>query len=693
MEEAAREWTIGVDTGGTFTDVVLVDEHRTIIATHKLPSTPDDPARAVIEGIAAIVAKIPNREASEAVKPHITHGSTVATNALLEGKGDRTAFITTKGFEDLLAIGRQNRPDLYALEPRKPVPPVLRELCFGAAERMRMDGAIIAPMSVEAIKPIIEQVKAADVDSIAICLLHSYANSSHERAIMECVNQVFHGVESPPSVTLSSELLPEYREYERAATCIVNARVAPMMSRYLGRLTQHVGEHRLRIMASSGGTLPVQSVIEQPIQTILSGPAGGVVGALQVAISAGQPRIISFDMGGTSTDVSLCDNGLSRTHETEIGGLPVRLPMVDIHTVGAGGGSIAWIDDGGALRVGPQSAGAEPGPACYGKQNPEEAMACVTDAHVVLGHLADRQRLGESLCIDAELARAAVQGVADRVGLTLFSAAEGILRIAEVTMGRAIQEISVQRGHDARAFTLVPFGGAGGLHACRLAEQLGIDRILVPRDAGLLSAVGMLGAPPMHTFSMAVLASICCVDGRYESPMKQEMVVGVVDALRSRGHAALEADGIDHDCCTLHAQLDLRFAGQSYEITVDATDGDAIEVFLRQHQRLYDYVPSGKAIEVVTARVIATGPSRPVVAMADERMVAANEGGSNTRTVYDGDGRETSWFVRDRHTCNSGELLRGPLIISEYSATTLVLPGWSARVHETGAILLERVGE
>ncbi len=681
MSDGAHN-VIGVDTGGTFTDLVLYAGPGEPIVSHKLPSTPDDPARAVLDGIAALIGKTGHTLADS----RIVHGSTVATNALLEGAGGSTAFVTTAGFEDTLYLGRQNRDELYALEPASRTPPIDHQHTIGVSERLAHDGGVVEPLHDEQIERLVEHLRQLGIDSIAISLLHSYANDTHERRIAQRVRDKLPGV----AVTVSSELLPEYREYERAATCVVNAVVAPTMSRYIGRLSRELGGERLRIMSSNGGTLSPDLVCAEPVHTVLSGPAGGVLGAIEAGRAAGFERIVTFDMGGTSTDVALCDGGLLRTTESSIAGLPVRLPMVDIHTVGAGGGSVAWVDTGGALRVGPRSAGASPGPACYGKQT-GAPVATVTDAHVTLGRFDVTHPLGDGLRLDPAAARAAITAVAERLQLSIEQTAHGVLRVAEATMGRAIGRISVQRGHDPRDFVLVSFGGAGGLHACALAEQMGMTRVLVPRRPGLLSAMGMLGAPPRYDFSQAVLSRVTPNGGRYADPLALPTVREALAHLREHANAAMAREHVMPGQQRRIVALDLRYRGQSYELTVNANDhDDPIKAFVAEHHRLYGYTAPDKAVEVVNARLTVTAH---VPAVVDERIKSRSGPTPGdlgvTQRVYDGEVWAEWRFVQRDALC-AGDALNGPIVVSEYSATTAVPAGWRVTVNEFGQLLLER---
>lgn len=675
------ELRIGVDTGGTFTDLILQRDGGVLI-THKLPSTPDDPARAVLTGIESVLAK---HAQAEHTRPFIIHGSTVATNALLEGKGGRAAFITTAGFEDTLHIGRQNRPELYVLEVQKPQPPVVRECCLGADERVAFDGEVLRELSRKSTRELVQRLMKLNIESVAISLLHSYANPAHERLLADAIQRKLPGAH----LTVSSELLLEFREYERASTCVVNAVVAPVMAGYVGSLVKKLGSGHLRIMASAGGSLPDSVISHSPVHTILSGPAGGVVGAYSAAQAAGEGRVITFDMGGTSTDVSLCDGGLSRTTDSEIAGLPIRLPMIDIHTVGAGGGSVAWIDDGGALHVGPESMGADPGPACYGKQH-GTLRATVTDAHAVLGHLPPDTKLAGEMPLDCGAAYEAVGIIAGQIGLGLYNAAQGILRVAEATVARAIQRISVERGHDPRGFTLLSFGGAGGLHAASLATQLGIRRVLVPRDPGLLSALGMLHSAPLYNFSQAVMQRVPGAGGGHADLAQLPAVAQALDALEQQAHAALDSEGVPLEQRVLEPALDLRYSGQSFELTITLDDCDTVAAFRQQHAKLYGYNPEGKELEIVAARMQATAQ---VKSLRLPELARRSQGSMRDicrdHTIHGLGGQQPCRLVaRDDLRCN--DCIAGPAVICEYSTTTLVPHGWRCQVTPLGFLVLER---
>ncbi len=585
---------VGVDTGGTFTDFVVWDGRR--YYARKVRSTPDDPTRAILEGLTDIAAA------------EVVHGSTVATNALLERHGTKTAFVTTEDFEDLLQIGRQNRPELYNFfaQPRPRLVPA--EWTFGVPERTLHDGSIERALTADAADALARKLRDAGVESVAICLLHSYANPTHERQLAEKLGGLF--------VSLSHEVLPEYREYERASTTLVNAYVSPLMDRYLSNLDETLGESRLRVFQSNGGSISAGGAGRRAVHTVLSGPAGGVLGAAAVARAAGYERIISFDMGGTSTDVSLYDGRFSYTTESVIGDFPVRVPMLDIHTVGAGGGSIAYRDAAGALRVGPRSAGAQPGPVCYG----EGEEITVTDANLLLGRIDAERFLGGRMKLDVERARRYMKTFADSLGISGpesgIELAKAIIEVANSNMERAIRVVSVERGHDPRDFALLSFGGAGAQHACELAERLEIATVIVPPHAGVLSALGMLAADCLRDFSQSTL-------GRDAASVFEE--------LEARAAGEFAEEGLPD--AVFERSLDLRYRGQSYEITLPFAERDN---FHEAHRKLYGYDHHDQDVEAVTARVKAVAPLDKI------DLAAPNETDSFSTTYVPG-----GWHERE----------------------------------------------
>jgi len=633
---------IGVDAGGTFTDFVILHDNGRL-ETFKLPSNSRAPAQVILAGLERAAA-------GSHGGVDVVHGSTVATNALLERKGARTAFVTTGGFEDLLEIGRQNRTELYNLTPAPRKILIDRKLCFGVEERIQFDGAVLRAPSAASLKRLAANLAKARVRSVAICLLHSYQNPAHERMVAKALAR--------PGVYLctSHEVSPEFREFERAATIAVNAYIGPLMEAYLSELAA-LRRFHIAIMQSNGGFLSARDASRHAVRTVLSGPAGGVIGALETARSSGFRRLLGFDMGGTSTDVSLVDGSPRETTESVIDGLPVRIPMLDIHTVGAGGGSIARVDAGGLLRVGPESAGADPGPACYGKG----MEATVTDAHVTLGRI--DALLGGAVQIDDGRAAAAVERVANGLKLSRDAAAAGILRIANANMERAIRTISVERGYDPREFALVAFGGCGGLHACEISAELGIGAVIVPRYAGALSALGMLMADAVRDYSLGVLGQ--------EDP--------------GSAFAALERKALrESPGAAIERTADLRYRGQSYEINVPCPKSIAASAtrFHREHERLYGYSNPDREIEVVTIRVRAR-THLPKPRLTAPRTTA---GRSKSRRVFvDGSWRNIPVWNREHLGAKTRQ---GPALILDYGSTTLVPAKWRFRLDRAGNLLI-----
>jgi N-methylhydantoinase A len=581
---------VGIDIGGTFTDFVFYDERSGTFASHKILSTPRDPADAVLVGLTDTSA-----EPEQLAAAHIIHGSTVATNAILERTGAATALITTAGFRDLLEIGRQNRPDIYDLFSRRPPALIPSDQRYEVDERVDHHGQPIRPLDPTTLDRIIVALRAANVASVAVSLLFSFLYPAHEGLIANRLRQAGF------SVSLSSVVLPEFREYERTSTTVVNAYVSPIMARYLRRLEQESGVADFRVMQSNGGSIRASQARRGAVRCVLSGPAGGVVGARYVAEAAGYTDIITFDMGGTSTDVSLCAGDVQITTESEIGGMPIRIPVIDIHTVGSGGGSIAAVDAGGALRVGPQSAGADPGPICYGRGGQQPT---VTDANLVLGRLAPDHFLGGQMALDyvgseAALARLALTGgISTQPGLSpAQSAALGVVEIVNAHMERALRVISIQRGHDPRDFVLVSFGGAGALHAVELARTLNIPRVLVPPSAATLSAFGMLAADVIKDYVRTIMRP-------GETPYDELELL--IKPLIEQGRADIVAEGVAAADVSLVQLLDVRYLGQSYELTIPLTPDFAGD-FQTVHARTYGYSEPDVPLEIVNLRLRAVG--------------------------------------------------------------------------------------
>lgn len=663
---------IGIDTGGTFTDFVVLDQDR--MEVFKLPSTPAEPQRAVLEGIARVV------EGREGYLLQL--GSTVATNAFLERKGARCVLLANQGFEDLLEIGRQNRPGLYQLEASRPEPLVPPNLRIGIKERRLWDGSAwvsLESKSLEWLKGKIQQLKP---ESIAVVLLYSYVNPESEIRIGDAL------AETGVPISLSHRILPEFREYERTSTTVINAYVQPIMSSYLAALSEEelVRRGRLTVMQSNGGSIGPESARQEPVRTLFSGPAGGVVGAFEVARAAGYERILTLDMGGTSTDVCLCDGRIETTHEAAIDHHPVAIQTIGIHTIGAGGGSIAWVDEAGLLKVGPRSAGADPGPICYGKGD----QLTVTDAHLFLGHIDPEGLLGGTMKLAPEKVAPALQDLAVRLGgesgrqWEPHEIAEGILRIVDTQMERALRLISLQRGYDTRDFTLVAFGGAGGLHACALAQALMIPRILVPRHPGALSAMGILRADVIRDTSATLLATT----EDPELPGKLEAAAG---SLAERVREQLAGQDFESEQVQLEQSLDVRYLGQSYEISVPLSDR-WVEDFHSRHEQLYGYSNRALAVEVVSCRVRGRAryplPELPVFEPGDADP--SPEALAGERKVGFGDGAQDCRFFH-REQLRAGNRILGPAVILEYSATTLVAKGYAATVDRRLNLLIEPV--
>jgi N-methylhydantoinase A len=686
---------LGVDVGGTFTDFCLLDSAGQV-RIHKLLTSARDQSEAILQGIADLQA---------GPETTVVHGATVATNALLERRGARTALITTAGFGDVLEIGRQTRPDLYALHPTRPTPLVPAGWRFAVPERVDRHGTVLVPLDLDAVDDAIHEILDGAIESVAVCFLFSFLNPSHERQVRERILAL--GGDAAPLISLSSDVLPEYREYERTATTVINAYVAPLMSRYLSNLESGLAGRRLRIMQSNGGIISAEAARTLAARTALSGPAGGVVGAFELARLAGLDSAITFDMGGTSTDVALCPGRVQETTEGTIAGLPLRLPIIDIHTVGAGGGSIARLDAGGALRVGPESAGSDPGPVCYGR--PEAQEITVTDANLVLGRLDAHHFLGGQMILDLDRTRARMQELARRLSLPLEAAAWGVIRVANSNMERAIRTISVERGHDPRRFTLVAFGGAGPLHACELAEALRIPRVLIPPHPGVLSALGMVLADVVKDYSQTVMLPAEAMDAetlnRLFAPLYERARVD----LRAEGLADANQDGI-----ALLPALDMRYVGQSFELTVDIGNwmleiggkqgADTVQspisslqsLFHEAHRRRFSYASEGEPVEIVNLRLKAVGrtakPHFAQQALGDVNPRAAHAG---YKQIYFADAgsphaaRPIHAALYERAQLAPGNIIVGPAVVFQFDTTSVIPPSWSASVDGWGNLVGE----
>ena len=660
---------VGVDTGGTFTDFVFETNGK--LEIFKLASTPADPSLAIASGLRTISEKTGVR--LESIE--VVHGTTVGTNALLERRGARTALVTTSGFEDVLLIGRQARPELYNLNAvRLPlfIPDNLR---FGLRGRMTSAGEVLESPDAAEISALVSRLRKAKVDSVAICLLFSFVNPAFEEQIASALSVL----NLPLSV--SHKILPEYREFERTSTVTINAYLQPLMGTYLKRLAANTP--RLRVMQSSGGSISASAAADEPVRTILSGPAGGVVGALKAARASGFEKIITFDMGGTSTDVALCErDGLRMTNEASVAGLPVAVSVMDIHTVGAGGGSIARVDEGGSLRVGPESAGADPGPACYGRS----LLPTVTDAHLMLGHFGGAGLLGGDFTLDEERSRRAMTKLASEMSkaarrqVTPIEAAAGVLSVANTNMERALRRISVERGYDSREFALLPFGGAGGLHAVDLARALRIPRIIVPNSAGALSAIGVLMADVVKDQSRTTMLEF--------SPGIERKLDNIFKEMEGAAAGTLRREGFPPAKQKHERSLALRYKGQSFELDIKQTAANLAASFHRAHRERYGYAQETNVVEIVSARVRSTGI---VETLAERRSNAVRRKSSaksvKSVTAYF-DGQKLSVAVYQRDKLAASAQLRAPCIMTEYSSTTLIPPGATGEVDRNGNLII-----
>ena len=679
-------WRVGVDSGGTFTDICLFEDVSGRVEVWKVSSTPDDPSRGIAEGVEQGIGRIGALAADVA---YFGHGTTVGTNALIQHRGVKTGLITTAGFRDLLEIGRQKRPDLYDLQADKAPVLVARDLRLGVPERVRHDGTIETALDEQAVRDAVRTLKAAGVEAVAICFLYGFVRPEHEDAARRIV-----AAEFPEAFACTShEVAPEFREYERMSTAVVNAYLGPVMGRYISRLAERLTALGLtaapHLTQSNGGVIGFEQAARLPVRTVLSGPSTGVVAAQEVGRMIGLPDLITFDMGGTSTDVALLQGGACRlTNEAIVHGYPIKAPMLDIHTVGAGGGSIAYVDSGGLLKVGPRSCGAFPGPVCYDKGNTE---AAVTDANVVLQTLNPTHLLGGRMAVRQDLARAAIARLADQLGMGVMETAQGIISVVTANMARAIRVVSVQRGHDPRDYTLAAFGGAGPLHAARLAKELDISRILVPRNPGILCAMGLLLTDLRADFATTRLMTL----GRAITPAMED----AFRTLRADADAWFEGEGIAAGSQKITRTVDMRYAGQNYELPISLPDGPVTpasldrlaEGFAEAHRRMYGFVAEGEAVQLVTFRIEAAGLVRKA------RFQPQAEAGPDASAAITG--RRDMWLpeaggfvscpVYDRERLQAGNRIAGPAIVEQMDTTTIVLPGMVAVVEPYMNLILE----
>jgi N-methylhydantoinase A len=659
---------LGVDIGGTFTDFVLFDGKE--LKVHKVISTPHNPAAAVFDGIRSL-------EVSQK-QMFIVHGSTVATNTLLERKGAKVALITTSGYEDVIEIGRQARSSLYDLFITRESPLVPENLRWGMQERVSATGEVLSGIRKSDLKRICIALRKQGVKSVAICFLFSYKNPANEEIVMKELEHM--GIH----VSASSRILPEYREYERFSTTVVNAYVSPVMSKYLTSLENGLETKNIRIMQSNGGSISTGAAKERAVNCILSGPAGGVVGASGIAKPAGIKKIISFDMGGTSTDVSLCNGDVRLTTQTLINEMPIKIPVVDMMTVGAGGGSLACIDPGGALRVGPQSAGADPGPVCYGKGK----EITVTDANLFLGRISAEFFLGGRMRLKTDMVSRYMDLLAKKLKMTSVRAADGIIAVANANMARAIKVISVEKGFDVRdytlvsfGYTLVSFGGAGGLHACELAQSLLIKKILVPRNAGVLSALGMTVTDIVKDYSKSVLLKV--------KEKSYREVLNLFKPLISQGMNEVLSEGIRKNSITIENSVDMRYMGQSHELILPFRKG-YIEDFHKLHNRTYGYSNTDYGIEVVNIRVRVIGKTRKHSLRRGANITPLKGETIAQKTKCYFRGKWLKAAIYNRNSVRIHSRINGPAMIVEDTSTTFLPPEYICNVDEYENLIIEK---
>ncbi|MCK4865359.1 MAG: hydantoinase/oxoprolinase family protein [Gammaproteobacteria bacterium] len=653
---------LGIDTGGTFTDFILYQEGSLI--THKVLSTPKAPELAILQGIKDL--GLMDTELT------VVHGSTVATNAVLEGKGVSTAYITNHGLGDVLSIGRQTRCELYNLQPNKNAPPITKEYCLETGGRLSATAEVIEPLSQQQLEELVIQLKKLAPQAVAINLLFSYLDDAAEKRIAEIIPaNIF--------VSRSSEVLAEYKEYERGIATWLNSYVGPLVQGYLQRLQGALPNATVAVMQSAGGTIAAELAGQQAVHMLLSGPAGGLAAAKYMGDITSQQRLLTFDMGGTSTDVAMIDGELQLSNEGEIAGYPVAIPMVDMHTIGAGGGSIASIDAGGLLQVGPESAGADPGPACYGKSGQlQDLLATVTDANLMLGRLRPDAFLGGGMSLDIEAARQAIKPIAEKLKLSIEDAAAGIISIANEHMAHALRVMSVQRGIDPRELSLVSFGGAGGLHVCALADALTMQHAMVPRYAGVLSALGMLVAPRARQLSQTF--------NNLLNKLNNEEIKLRFTKLYQKGISELQQEGVAEKDIVAEYSLDCRYFGQSYFLNVKWLDiGSAVKDFQALHEKRYGHQLE-LDVELVNLRLSLKSKTEDIQLPLLEKSKTIQK---NNVVKLVGIEKDVPVFNRDDLSC--GEKLIGPALITETVSTTYLAPGWTCEVDKSACLLLQKV--
>jgi N-methylhydantoinase A len=704
---AGRGWRIGIDVGGTFTDGIAWNEDDGEVARVKVLSSPDDPGRAFLLAVERLM-----REGAidGAAVSYLVHGTTVATNAVLQRRLARVAFITTEGFRDLLEIGRQVRPDPYDVFAVKPAPLVPRQLCFEVAERIAADGSVVRPLADASVDQVVEKLRGTNIEAVAVCLLHAYRNPAHEQCLAARLRRDFPDL----PISLSSDLASEFREFPRACTAIINSGLMPTASRYLARLDSQLAERKIAgtrlVMQSNGGSADFSHSAQRPVFLIESGPAAGVVGAAHIAKLLGEDNVISFDMGGTTAKVGLVQNGTPyRVQEFEVGaeanrargwfggasGYLILTPAVDLVEIGTGGGSLAWVDDGGKLRVGPISTGAVPGPACYGRQ---DTQAAITDANLLLGRLNPEYFLGGEMQLDPRASTRALTALGERLGMDATTTASGVLQIADAAMSQALQVVSVQRGYDPRDFNLIAFGGAGPLHAVSIAAEVGIRSVLVPPRPGLASAFGLLVADLKHDFSRTLVQRLDLAD-----PEALEAIFG---ELSQTALAVLAEEKVEREKVALERALDIRYVGQSYQLTIPLNSerlgtealAEARQRFNATHRATYGHAEPSEPCEIVNLRISALGLiEKPVLGTGSSPSTnvafGATAAKKGTRPVFFVGAGFIDCAIYDRLRLPVGAAFHGPAVIEEPDSTTLVHPGWHATVQRYGVLAINRMAE
>jgi N-methylhydantoinase A len=677
---------IGIDVGGSFTDCVLLDEGSGAVEVIKVPSTPREPQNGFVQGLRELLSV---HQANARMVSALVHGTTVGTNAVIERRGARTALITTRGFRDVLAIGTQQRPHLYDLRQQRPPELILRYLCVELDERIGPRGEVLTPLDSQQVREVLRRLVEDGVRSVAVCLLFSFANPAHERLVADIACSEFAGLQ----VSLSSVVCPEFREFVRASTTAVNAYIQPIISHYVGSVEQSIGDEGLQVplhvMQSNGGIMSAPEARRLPVHLVSSGPAGGVMAGVYYAGLAGFEEIITLDMGGTTCDVCLVQSGQPHiSPQGSIEGYPVRVPAIDVQSIGAGGGSITSVDRWGALKVGPQSAGADPGPACYARGG---TRPTVTDANLVLGCLSEHAFLGGRMNVDASLsARAISEAVAAPLGLSVIEAARGIVQVSNATMLRLLRVVSVMRGHDPRDFALVAFGGAGPVQACALARSLGIRHVVIPPNPGVTSAFGLLTTDLRYTHSLSWPTPIAGLDVAHLARLFQD--------LADRGHSRfVETDRLSGEP-QVQRSLDLRYVGQQFDLPVDLEQGEltpehlswAVQAFHHQHERIYGHAFPGEPVELVNLRVTVVGPiSTPVAPLLERRTTGDAPRPFQTRYVCFSQGHAVERCpVYRRNSLLAGDALDGPCIVEQVDSTVVIEPDCSGHVDGYGSIVV-----